>query len=362
MPALFSPLTIKDITFKNRIGVSPMCQYSAENGLANDWHLVHLGSFAVGGAGLVMTEATGVSPDGRITPGCLGIWSDEHVEALRPITKFITDHGAVAGIQIAHSGRKGSAAAPWDGGVHLETDKDGWDILSPCDQAYDAPDGRLWKVPQQISLQQINDTQTAFVEAAKRALAAGFKLLEIHGAHGYLLNSFTSPLVNKRDDVYGGNLKSRARMLLEVTEKVRAVWPRDLPLAVRLSTTDWDPKGLSVEDNIQIAKWLKDLGVDIIDCSSGGATPSANRSNDTRTSEQVAIAARIKQEADIMTMAVGGITEPHQADDIISSSQSDFTLLARQMLRDPYWAFHAAQELGADVKAMVPVQKSHFVG
>ena len=362
MPHLFSPFTIKDITFKNRIGVSPMCQYSAIDGLAADWHMVHLGSFAVSGAGLVMTEATAVTPDGRITPGCLGIWSENHVKALMPITKFISDHGAIPGIQIAHSGRKGSAAAPWDGGAHLNNDQGGWDIIGPYHLPYDKADGRLWKTPRQMTLDDITRIQDAFVMAAKRALKAGFKLLEVHGAHGYLLNSFTSPLVNKRDDAYGGDLKSRAKMLLETTQKVREVWPQNLPLAVRLSTTDWDPNGLSVEDNIQIAKWLKKIGVDIIDCSSGGATPTASRSKGNRTAEQVAIAARIKKQADIKTMAVGAITQPQQAEQIIASDQADIALLGRQMLRDPFWAYHAAQELGADIKTTIPIQKSQFVG
>jgi len=359
---LFSPLKIKDVSFKNRIGVSPMCQYSAVEGIVNDWHMVHLGSRAVGGAGFIMAEATAVTRDGRITPGCVGIWNDEQVDALVPITRFIEQQGAVPGIQISHSGRKGSAASPWDGGQHLKNSEGGWDIMAPGNEPFDNDGLRLWKTPRQMTTSDIEQTQTTFVEAAKRSLAAGYKLLEIHSAHGYLLHSFFTPLINKRTDDYGGSLENRARMLLEITEKVRAVWPENLPLAVRLSVSDWDDNGLDVDDNIQMTKWLKDRGVDIIDCSAGGASPASRSSIGSRTSDQIGLAANIRQSADIMTMAVGTITDPHQAEAIIANGQADITLLAREMLRDPYWPFHAAQALGADTKKIMPVQNGFFVG
>lgn len=362
MSHLFSALRIKDIKFKNRIGVSSMCQYSSIEGVANDWHMVQLGSRAVGGAGLIMAEATAVTRDGRITPGCAGIWNDEQVEALLPITRFMEQHGAVPGIQISHSGRKGSAARPWEGGHHLKNSEGGWDVMASGNEPFDEGSVRLWKTPKQMTHSDIKQTQTAFVEAAKRSLAAGYKLLEIHGAHGYLLHSFFTPLVNKRDDDYGGSLKNRARMLLEITKKVREVWPENLPLAVRLSASDWDKNGLDIQDNIQMAKWLKDLGVDIIDCSAGGANPASRSSIGSRTADQIGLASNIKESADILTMAVGTITEPNQAENIIASGKADIALLAREMLRDPYWPFHAAQALDIDTKKIMPVQNSFFVG
>jgi len=362
MSQLFSPLTIKGVTFKNRIGLSPMCQYSSENGLANDWHHIHLGSRAVGGAGLIIAEATAVLPEGRITPACAGIWNDEQVEALIPINRFLEQYGAVPGIQIGHAGRKGSAARPWDGGQHLSNEEGGYDIMGPGDEPFDHDGVRLWKTPRKMTLDDIEHVQNAFVKAAKRALAAGYKLLEIHGAHGYLLHSFFTPLVNKRDDAYGGNMKNRARMMLETVRKVREAWPDNLPLAVRLSASDWDENGLSIEDNIQMAKWLKELGVDIVDCSAGGASPSSRSSIGSRTSDQIGLAADIKASADIKTMAVGTITEAEQAENIIVKGQADIVLLARGMLRDPYWAFHAAQTLGIDTKTVTPIQNAFFVG
>ncbi len=362
MSQLFSPLTIKGVTFKNRIGVSPMCQYSSENGLANDWHRIHLGSRAVGGAGLIIAEATAVLPEGRITPACAGIWNDEQVEALIPITRFLEQYGAVPGIQIGHAGRKGSAAPPWDGGQHLKNAEGGYDIMGPGDEPFDHDGVRLWKTPRKMTLDDIEYVQNAFIDATKRALAAGYKLLEIHGAHGYLLHSFFTPLVNKRDDEYGGSIENRARMMLETIRKVREAWPDNLPLAVRLSASDWDENGLAIEDNIQMAMWLKELGVDIIDCSAGGASPSSRSSIGSRTSDQIGLAADIRKSANIKTMAVGTITEPEQAENIIASGQSDMVLLARGMLRDPYWAFHAAQALGVDTKTVAPIQNAFFVG
>ena len=361
MSQLFTPFRIKDVHFRNRIGVSPMCQYSSEDGLVNNWHMVHLGSRAVGGAALVISEATAVSPEGRISPACAGIWSDQHAEAWAPITQFIKGQGAVPGIQIAHAGRKGSAARPWESGNHLSTSDGGFDIIGPSGEAFDDDGVRLWKAPRAMTTTDIERVQADFVAAAQRALAAGYELLEIHAAHGYLLHSFFTPLVNKRDDAYGGSLANRARMLLETTQKVRRVWPEHLPLAVRLSTTDWDEAGLSLEDNVQMAQWLKDEGVDIVDCSSGGANPNSRSSMGNRISEQVDNAERIRQDADIMTMAVGAISEPQQAEDIIDRGQADVVLMARAFLKDPYWAFHAAEALGVNTKEILPSQYGFFV-
>jgi 2,4-dienoyl-CoA reductase-like NADH-dependent reductase (Old Yellow Enzyme family) len=360
MSPLFTPFTIKDVTFRNRIGVSPMCQYSSTDGIANNWHMVHLGSRAVGGAGLVIAEATAVCANGRITPGCAGLWNEDQVEALIPINQFISDMGAVPAVQIGHAGRKGSAARPWEGGAHLNNDNGGWPIVGPADIAFDRDGTRLWKAPDQMSLSDITEMQGMFVDAAKRALAAGYKLLEIHGAHGYLLHSFFTPLVNTRDDAYGGDIKGRARMLLETTEAVRAVWPENLPLSVRLSIADWIEGGLSVDDNIQMAKWLKERGVDIVDCSGGGANPDARASIGSRTADQVGLAGQLRAAANIPTMAVGAITEAKQAEAIIADGQADIVLLARQLLRDPYWPMHAAQELGVNIKAHVPIQNGFY--
>ncbi len=362
MSHLFTPLTIKDVTFRNRIGVSPMCQYSAHDGVMNDWHRVHLGARAAGGAGLVIAEATAVRADGRITPGCTGLWNDDQVEAAAPINRFIAEMGAVPGVQIGHAGRKASAAKPWDGGAHLKDDEGGWPIVGPSDAPFD-PDGtRLWKTPHQMSVAEIADMQGLFVAAAKRAYAAGYKLLEIHGAHGYLLHSFFTPLVNTRTDQYGGDLRNRARMMLETVEAVRAVWPENLPLSVRLSVADWIEGGLTIEDNIEMAKWLKERGVDLVDCSGGGATPAARASIGSRTSDQVGLAGKLRAEAGIATLAVGAITQAKQAEAIIADGQADMVLLARANMRDPYWAMHAAAELGADVKAQLPVQYGFYLG
>ena len=361
MSQLFTPYSIKDVTFRNRIGLSPMCQYSAIDGVMNDWHSVHLGSRASGGAGLIIAEATAVRADGRITPGCVGLWSDDQIEPAAKINKFIVDQGAVPAVQIGHAGRKASAARPWDGGAHLKDDEGGWPIVGPSDTAFDDDGIRLWKTPTQMSIADIADMQAAFVDAAKRALAAGYQMLEIHGAHGYLLHSFFTPLVNTRDDKYGGDLRGRARMMLETVDAVRAVWPENLPLAVRLSVADWIEGGLTIDDNIQMAKWLKEHGVDIVDCSGGGATPAARASVGSRTSGQVGLAGQLRAEAGIATMAVGEITEAKQAEEIINSGQADIVLLAREMMRDPYWAMHAATELGVDVKAHVPLQYGFYM-
>ncbi len=359
MSQLFSELKLKDVTLRNRIGVSPMCQYSSEDGMANDWHMVHLGSRAVGGAGLIICEATAVSPEGRITPHDAGLWKDEHIEPLIAINAFIKKHGAVPAIQLAHAGRKGSAARPWEGGTHLSNAEGGYDLVAPSSKAF-APEGRLSKEPKKLEISDIKRIQKAFVAAAKRSLQAGYEILELHAAHGYLLHSFFSSLVNDREDAYGGSLENRARMLLETTAAVREVWPEQLPLAVRLSASDWLEGGLTGEDNVQMALWLKELGVDIIDCSSGGATPDSRTSLSGSIEDQIDLAAQIKRDASIATMAVGGIKEAHQAEKIIASGQADVALLAREYLNDPYWPHHAAKALKVS-KAVMPPQNAFWL-
>jgi len=340
-PHLFSPLTVRSVTLRNRIGVSPMCQYSATDGLANDWHFVHLGSRAVGGAGLVIVEATGVAPEGRITPGCLGLWSDKHIEPLARIAAFIKSHGAVAGIQIAHAGRKASAALPWNGGAHLSAEQGGWEPIAPSAIPFG---GNLTKVPRAMTEADILRVQNDFVATAKRALTAGFEWLELHAAHGYLFNSFLSPLSNHRTDKYGGSFENHTRFLLETTRAVRRVWPDHLPLAVRISAIDWKEGGWDIESSIALAKLLKAEGVDLVDCSSGGVVPDAKIT--VVPGYQVPFANAIRQGAQIPTAAVGFITEAKQADDIIRSGKADVVLLARQFLLDAYWPVHAAKALG----------------
>jgi 2,4-dienoyl-CoA reductase-like NADH-dependent reductase (Old Yellow Enzyme family) len=338
---LFSPLTLRSVTLRNRIGVSPMCQYSATDGFANDWHYVHLGSRAVGGAGIVIVEATGVAPEGRITPGCLGLWSDQHIEPLARIAKFVKDHGAVAGIQIAHAGRKASAALPWNGGAHLTEAQGGWPTIAPSAIAFG---GNLDKVPRAMTGADIQCLQDDFVATAKRALTAGFNFLELHSAHGYLFNEFLSPISNRRTDRYGGSFENRTRILVETARAVRQVWPEQLPLAVRISAIDWMPDGWQIEDSIALAKILKAEGVDLVDCSSGGIVPDAKI--EVKPGYQVPFAERVRHGADIKTAAVGYITEAKQADEIIRSGRADIVLLARQMLADPYFPAHAARALG----------------
>ena len=340
-PHLFSPLTVRSITLRNRIGVSPMCQYSATDGFANDWHFVHLGSRAVGGAGLVIVEATAVAPEGRITPGCLGLWSDQQIEPLARIAAFMKAHGTVAAIQIAHAGRKASADLPWKGGAHLSYTQGGWEPIAPSAIAFG---GDLNKVPIAMTEADIVRVQNDFVATAKRALAAGFQWLELHAAHGYLFNSFLSPLSNHRTDKYGGSFENRTRLLLDTTRAVRKVWPEHLPLAVRISAIDWKEGGWQIEDSIALAKLLKAEGVDLMDCSSGGVVPDAKIT--VVPGYQVPFAEKVRHGASIPTAAVGFITEPKQADDIVRSGKADVVLLARQFLRDPYWPVHAAKVLG----------------
>ena len=350
-PHLFSPLTLRSVTLRNRIGVSPMCQYSATDGLANDWHFVHLGSRAVGGAGIVIVEATGVAPEGRITPGCLGLWSDKHIEPLARIAKFVKEHGAVAGIQIAHAGRKASAALPWNGGAHLSEAHGGWEIIAPSAIPFG---GDLTKVPRAMTEADIARVQNEFVATAKRALTAGFQFLELHAAHGYLFNSFLSPLSNQRTDKYGGSFENRIRILIETTRAVRKVWPENLPLAVRISAIDWKEGGWQIEDSIALAKLLKAEGVDLMDCSSGGVVPDAKIK--VEPSYQVPFAEKVRHGANITTAAVGFITEPKQADEIIRSGKADLILLAREFLRNPYWPAHTAKTLGQKDKLPPPNQ------
>jgi len=350
-PHLFEPLTIKSVTLRNRIGVSPMCQYSSVDGAATDWHLVHLGSRAVGGAGLVVAEASAVSPEGRITPGDAGIWADKHVEPVARINRFVKEHGAVPGIQIAHAGRKASAARPWEGGAHLADDAGGWPIIAPSALAFG---GELTKVPRAMSLADIARVRNEFVAAAERSLSAGCEWLELHAAHGYLVHEFLSPISNQRADGYGGSFENRIRFLLETTRAVRAVWPERLPLAVRISCTDWVEGGWDIEQSIKLARRLKGEGVDLVDCSSGGTVPDARIP--AGPGYQVPFAERIRREAGIATAAVGGITEPTHADEIIRNGRADLVLLAREFLREPYWPRLAASALGRKDEVSGPIQ------
>ncbi|CAN5515752.1 NADH:flavin oxidoreductase/NADH oxidase [soil metagenome] len=363
-PNLFSPYTVRSVTLRNRIGVSPMCQYASVDGFASDWHLVHLGSRAIGGAALVILEASGVEARGRISPDDLGLYKDEHVEMLKKITTFIETYGAVPGIQIAHAGRKASTKNPWKVGNRHEkqeiADADGgWLPVAPSAVPF-TPGSRE---PHELSISEIKEIQLAFQSAAKRAVEAGFKWLEIHAAHGYLLNSFYSPLANFRKDEYGGSFENRIRMLVETTKLVREVWPENLPLSVRLSASDWVEGGWTVDDSVELAKILKNLGVDLIDCSS--AYVRAGDHYAYGPGWQVPLAEKVRAQANIATSAVGMITDAKQANEIISSGQADIVLLARELMRDPYWPFHAAQaledELGLKAKSVLPANYSYAI-
>ena len=350
---LFSPLTIRGITLRNRIAVSPMCQYSCEDGLATNWHLVHLGSRAVGGAALVMVEASGVEPRGRISPGDMGIWSDAHSEAFKPIAAFIQQQGAVAGIQLAHAGRKASVTAPWvKPGGQLAKEQGGWDTIAPSAIPFHPTD----RPPVAMSKQDIQAVVEAFQAAARRALAAGFEIVELHAAHGYLINEFLSPLTNQRTDEYGGSLENRSRFLKEIIEAVRYEWPEKLPLFVRISASDWADGGWTADDSVMLARAIKSLGVDLIDCSSGGSVPYAKIL--AAPGYQVPFAEQVKREADILTGAVGMITEPAQANEIITGGKADLVLMAREFLRDPYWPLHAAKVLSASQKPPVQYERA----
>ena len=341
MANLFDPLLIRDLTLPNRIVVSPMCEYSSENGFANDWHLVHLGSRAVGGAGLVMTEATAVTPEGRISPQDLGIWSDEHVEFLARITAFIHSQGSVAGIQLAHAGRKASTRPPSEGGEGLSEEAGGWkNVIAPSA----IPFAENYVMPSALNHDGIQAVLRAFTEAAGRARQAGFRLIEIHAAHGYLISEFLSPLANHRSDEYGGSFQNRIRFLLEVISAVRTLWPERAPLFVRISATDWAEGGWTVDDSVDLAKHLKGAGADLVDCSSGGNLPSLQIP--AGPGYQTPFAERIRRESQILTGAVGMITAPSQADHIIRTGQADLVIMAREFLREPYWPLRAARELG----------------
>jgi 2,4-dienoyl-CoA reductase-like NADH-dependent reductase (Old Yellow Enzyme family) len=356
MPDLFTPLALRSVTLRNRIGVSPMCQYSAEDGRVGDWHLAHLGARAVGGAGLVIAEATAVSPEGRITPGCAGLWSDAQIEPWARVARFVEAHGAVAGIQLAHAGRKASAARPWDGARQLAPETGGWETIGPSPIAFGA---NLPRAPREMSLGDIRRVQHDFVAAAQRALIAGFHLLEFHSAHGYLSHSFLSPLSNHRTDAYGGDFAGRTRFTLETAAALRAAWPAQLPFAVRLSCTDWMEGGWTIEESVELALRLRALGADLVDCSSGGSSPAAKPP--FAPGFQAPFAERIRREAGVATAAVGMITEPAQADAIVREGRADVVLLARQFLREPHWPIRAARELGKPDAVRLPIQYAHYL-
>ncbi|MBB6097955.1 2,4-dienoyl-CoA reductase-like NADH-dependent reductase (Old Yellow Enzyme family) [Deinobacterium chartae] len=353
MPSLFSPLTLRDLTVPNRVMVSPMCMYSSEDGFANDFHLVHLGAFALGSAGLIVTEATAVSPEGRISPQDLGLWKDEHVPLLRRITDFVHAQGSTIAVQLAHAGRKASAYAPGQGRGAVPPEQGGWKTVAPSAQRFH----ESYDLPIALDADGIRKVVNDFAAATRRALEANFDAVEIHAAHGYLLHQFMSPLSNTREDAYGGSFENRVRLLLEVTRAVRAAWPQERPLLVRLSGTEWVESGWSLEDSVELARQLKAEGVDLIDVSSGG--------NDLRQQlpplepgYQVPLAATIRREADVPTAAVGLITEPHHAQRIVESGEADLVALAREMLRDPHWTLRAARELGCEVRWPRPYERA----
>jgi 2,4-dienoyl-CoA reductase-like NADH-dependent reductase (Old Yellow Enzyme family) len=338
---LFQPLKIRDVVLPNRIAVSPMCQYSCTDGLATDWHFVHLGSRAVGGAALVFTEATAVTAEGRISPQDLGLWSERHVEPLARIVRFVHEQGGFAGIQLAHAGRKASTYRPGAGRGRVPESEGGWKrVVAPSA----LPFSEDYAMPQALTEAEIRETVKAFALAVCRALEAGFDVVEIHSAHGYLLHEFLSPLANRRDDRYGGSFENRTRLLREVVEEARKVWPERCPLFVRISSVDWLAGGWDIEQSVELARQLRPLGVDLVDCSSGAIEPGENIP--TGPGYQTAFAERIRREAGILTGAVGMITDPVQADHVVRTGQADMVLLAREMLRDPYWALRAARKLG----------------
>lgn len=350
MPTLFSTLSLRSVTFRNRIGLSPLAQASAVNGHTTDWHLVHLGSRAVGGAGLIMMEDTAVEPRGRITKGHHGIWSDDHIPGLARLTTFLRQQGTVPGIQIAHAGRKGSTQLPWEGGVPLIEREGGWETIAPSPIPFD----KGFPVPKEMTVSDIHATIDAFSSAADRARRAGFEVLEIHAAHGYLLNEFLSPLTNHRTDAYGGSRERRMKIVLEVAEGVRSIWPSELPVFVRISATDWVPGGWTVDDSIMLAHLLTEKRVDLFDISSGGIVPDANIP--VSLNYQVDLAERIRKESGVITAAVGMITDPIQAESILVNGRADMVFIGREFMRNPYWPIHAAIVLGADVRELVPPQ------
>lgn len=349
---LFSPLTIHDITLRNRIMLAPMCQYSSTDGLANDWHLVHLGSRAVGGAALVMTEATAVEARGRISPQDLGLWNDQQIEPLARITRFIKQQGAVPAIQLAHAGRKASTRRPWEGQGVVEPKDGGWPVVAPSTRAF----SDTYPQPEALSIHEIRRVIDGWRHATQRAFEAGFEIVEIHAAHGYLIHQFLSPLSNDRTDEYGGSFENRTRFAREVIEAVRSVWPEHLPLLVRISATDWVDNGWDINQSVALSEQLKSLGVDLIDVSTGGNVPRATIP--VEPGYQVPFAQRIKEETGIMTAAVGLISEPEQADAIIRQGQADLVALARAELRDPHWPLRAARVLGHDIPWPVQYERA----
>jgi len=349
MPGLFDPLAIREVKFANRVFVSPMCQYSSQDGHANDWHFVHLGTRAVGGAGLVLTEATAVLPEGRISPQDLGIWADGNIEMLGRIVRFIHEQGSVAGMQLAHAGRKASTRRPWEAPGAISESEGGWKkVVAPSAVAF----ADNYPMPHALTTDGIQEVIAAFAAAARRACQAGFRVLEIHGAHGYLIHEFLSPLSNKRADNYGGSFENRTRLCREIVAAVRSTWPNELPLFVRISSTDWIDGGWNIGESVKLATQLKQIGVDLIDCSSGGNVPHAKIP--VGPGYQTVFAERIRRETGIMTGAVGMITSPIQAEHIIRTEQADAVIIAREFLRDPYWPLRAAREL--DEPIAWPVQ------
>ncbi len=356
-PHLFSPLTIQGVTLRNRIGLSPMCQYSSEDGLLNDWHLAHLGARAAGGAGLIIIEATGVEPRGRITPADAGLWSDRQIEPLARVCRFLRQQGAAPGIQLAHAGRKASTARPWDGGQSLSDAEGGWETLGPSPLAFGAG---ITRAPRAMTLEDIRTVQEAFRAATVRALAAGVEWLELHAAHGYLLHSFYSPLANQRQDQYGGSFANRVRLTVETARLLRQAWPAHYPFTVRLSCTDWVPGGWTLEDSIGLARLLQAEGVDLIDCSSGFNAPEMD-SYPFGPSFQAPLAGAIRQGAGLRTACVGCLTQSAQADAIIRNGQADLVLLGREMLRNPNWALQAARQLNHTQGTQPPVQYARAI-
>lgn len=340
MARLFEPFPLRSVTLRNRIGMSPMCQYSSDDGFVSDWHLVHLGSRAVGGAALVVMESTAVEPTGRITPGDLGIWDDEHIPGLERLTAFVSAQGAVPGIQLAHAGRKASKSRPWHGDEPIPASAGGWSVVGPSAVAF----GPGFPRPGELSTGQLASVVERFGDAADRARRAGFRFLELHAAHGYLLHEFLSPLANRRRDAYGGSFEHRIRLVTEVVDAVRERWPAELPLGVRLSCTDWHPEGWTIGDSVRLAAELKRHEVDVIDCSTGGILPHIPI--EPYPDYQVPFAAAVRQKAALPTAAVGMITSPRQAERVIVDGDADLVLLARQLLREPFWPLRAAQELG----------------
>jgi 2,4-dienoyl-CoA reductase-like NADH-dependent reductase (Old Yellow Enzyme family) len=353
MAHLFDSLKIRDVELANRIVVSPMCQYSCIDGFATDWHFVHLGSRAVGRAAAVIAEATAVTADGRISPQDLGIWTDAHVEPLRRVFAFVAEQGSVPGIQLAHAGRKASTSAPWKGGKPISPEEGGW---SPIFAPSPLPFAEGYQAPRALSAAEIAGIAEAFAAAARRAQAAGARLVELHAAHGYLLHSFLSPLSNQRTDQYGGSFANRIRMVCEVVAAVRKVWPEKYPLWLRISTTDWTEGGWTVEETVELARALRPMGVDLFDCSSGGNVARARIP--VGPGYQAAFAEQVRRESGVLTAAVGMITEPAQADQLVRSGQADVAILARQFLREPYWPLLAARSLGHDIKWPVQYERA----